>query len=260
MPASARVILLFVCLGMVLLPAPDAAARGRRRAGRKGPPPIAYYLADWHKGATRRQAVERCRLHRIAQRAKKLDDRDPGECASIVVPVRGPYVRRRSLGGYDDPSVYVYKGPDGEWLDATGEAACFPAGTAVATPGGDRAIETMRRDDALYAWDAESGRVVVARVTRVKRRPGKPVGTLVFDDGTTVEATANHPFYSAGVRRWVEAGDLAPGDRVMKLDRGALREAKLVSKTPFARVADVFDLGVSRYHDFFAAGVLVHNY
>ena len=63
-----------------------------------------------------------------------------------------------------------------------------------------------------------------------------------------------------GVRRWVEAGDLAPGARVMKLDRGALREATLVSKTPFARVADVFDLTVSPHHDFFAGGVLVHNY
>lgn len=251
-----------LCLAAALLPANDAAARTRKRA-RRGPPPIAYYLADGRQGATREQAVARCRAARIAERRKHPElggAVDPRRCASVVVAVRGPYVRKKSNGGYDDADVYVYKGPDGIWLDAKGETACFAAGTKVATPEGDRAIETMERGDALYAWDAERARVVVARVERVKRRADKPVGTLAFDDGTSIEATANHPFYSVTARDWIEAGKLVPGDHVMKLDGGRVHEARLVSVTPFERVTDVFDLGVSQHHNFFAAGVLVHNY
>jgi intein/homing endonuclease len=88
----------------------------------------------------------------------------------------------------------------------------------------------------------------------------KPVGTLRFDDGSSVEATANHPFYSVAMAAFVPAGQLGPGDRVLRLDRGMLREARLASVTAFERVTDVYDLSVSPHHDFFAAGVLVHNY
>jgi hypothetical protein len=255
--------LVVLCLAVVLLPASSADARTRRRALRRRQPPIAYYFAEWSKGATRAEAVARCRARRIAERRKHPDmgaDVDPRRCDSLVMAVRGPYVRTGTKGGYDDPAIYVYKGRDGVWLDASGDNACFAAGTKVATPEGDRAIETMQRGDALYAWDPDGGRVVVAHVDHAKRRPDKQVGTLAFDDGTSIEATANHPFYSVSTRGWVEAGQLAPGDRVTKLDGGRLHEARLVSATPFDRVTDVFDLSVSPHHNFFAAGVLVHNY
>jgi hypothetical protein len=250
-------------LGAFLLVAPDASARKpKKHAARPRQPPIAFYLADGVKGATADQAIDKCIGARVAYQRKNpgVHGDGPERCAANVMAVHGPYVRKKGKGGYDDPNVHVYKGKDGVWLDEDGETACFAAGTRVATPEGDRDIEAMRPGDALYTWDPSSGRVAVGRVDRVKRRVDRPVGTLRFDDGTAIEATANHPFYSVAMAAFVEAGKLAPGDRVLRLDRGALREARLVAVTPFERVTDVFDLSVSPHHDFFAAGVLVHNY
>lgn len=100
-----------------------------------------------------------------------------------------------------------------------------------------------------------------ATVQRVKRRTGKKVGTLTLSGGTTVSVTANHPFLSATTRTWVEAGDLSVGDRLLELRVGGkVGEVELVGKTAFDRDSEVYDLSIARLHDYFAAGVLVHNY
>jgi hypothetical protein len=254
--------LLALCFGALVLAAPHQAHAKKKRA-RPPAPPVAFYLAsDGTKAPTPEAAIAGCQARQSKELAQHPELRafaDPKAC-DYVITVRGPYVRTRDRGGYDDRSVFVYKGSNGLWYDATGESPCFAAGTPVATPDGDKPIETIEAGDVVYAYDVAAGRLVPEPVERTKRRSNKRVATLTFSSGASVDVTSNHPFFSAGVGRWVEAGRLATGDRVLELHGDHLEEAVLVRKTAFDRAVEVYDLTIPKHHDYFAAGVLVHNY
>ena len=242
----------------------DAHAKKRaRHAYRASTPKIAFYLASYGtvKASTKTRALAKCRAKQAAEARKHRDaPGDPTFCQRTLVTVRGPYPRSGYDGDEDDKVLFVYKGSDGGWYDKTGESPCFAAGTPIATPSGEKAIESIAVGEAVYSWDAEAKEVVVGAVTRTKRRAGKRVGTLTFEDGRTVDVTGNHPFYVVRTGEWVEAARLEPGTVVLELRNGAVAETRLVAKTEFAREAVVYDLTVTTHHDYFAAGVLVHNY
>ena len=134
-------------------------------------------------------------------------------------------------------------------------APCLAEGTPIATPAGDVPIEALRPGDAVYGYDHERDRTVVVHVQRT-RSSKQAVGRITLEDGTTLEATAAHPI-------WVEAlGDYRPAG---ELDRGhALRlstgTAAIERIGPFERRTTVVDISVDGPHNYFAAGVLVHNY
>jgi hypothetical protein len=250
-----------VLLGGVLLGAPEAA-QARKKPGRRAAktPPIAYYLSAYGKKTpTRAVALASCRAEyqrQFARRARVVPMlSDPKQCQTLMITVRGPHTTAQ--GGEGE---FVYKGSDGEWYDEQGEASCFAAGTPVATPEGTRPIETITAGMTVLAYDTSSQRVVPALVERTKKRLNKPVGVLTFSDGASLTVTANHPFYSVTAGTWVTAGELATGEAVLELDGEQVKEATLVSKTHFDQSVDVHDLTIAEQHDFFAAGVLVHNY
>jgi len=213
------------------------------------------------EGVHQDEGTRECRAKQAAEARKHRDaPGDPTFCQRTLVTVRGPYPRSGYDGNEDDKVLFVYKGSDGGWYDKTGESPCFAAGTPIATPSGEKAIESIAVGEAVYSWDAEAKEVVVGAVTRTKRRAGKRVGTLTFEDGRTVDVTGNHPFYVVRTGEWVEAARLEPGTVVLELRNGAVAETRLVAKAEFAREAVVYDLTVTTHHDYFAAGVLVHNY
>lgn len=260
---------LAVCIGaLVLGSGADAHAKKKRAA--PADKPIAFYLAQGHKGLTKASAIAKCRFETEKRRRALLKQRakypglivteDASACPKGIVTVRGPHQRKPVRSTYDDAEVFVYRGSDGVWYDKTGDTPCFAPGTPVATPDGQRAIEDLRPGDVVLAYDVAARRVVPSTVERTKRRTDKRIGTLAFSDGTSVGVTPNHPFYSATARAWVEAGLLAVGDRVLALRSGAVEEVELVDKTAFDRGSDVYDVTIARLHDYFAGGVLVHNY
>jgi hypothetical protein len=80
---------------------------------------------------------------------------------------------------------------------------------------------------------------------------------LTLSDGTQVEPTALHPFWSADRGTWIRAGKLAKGERIVTL--GGLRFVESIAKK--AGVHRVFNLEVETEHVYYAgAGLaLVHN-
>ncbi len=68
--------------------------------------------------------------------------------------------------------------------------------------------------------------------------------------------TSEHPFFVKSVG-FVEARDLQTGDRLVGSDGGDVRIERI---EPFEDEAAVYDLTVDGPHDYFASGVLVHNY
>ena len=86
---------------------------------------------------------------------------------------------------------------------------CFVAGTPIATPFGDRAIEDIRPGDMIF--NARGVGVVEAARTSVST----DLYQVELSDGRRIQCTGNHPFFANG--EWTEARRLEKGDRLFGL-------------------------------------------
>ena len=124
-------------------------------------------------------------------------------------------------------------------------AHCFPAGTLVATENGQRAIETVREGERVWAMDLKDGQWKLRHVLQTFERVNDQDLLAIKIGDETIQVTPGHPFWvvrgedlesrpwpeHAGERlanaaltgRWVDAGDLRVGD-VLYLKNGELRE------------------------------------
>lgn len=217
--------------------------------------PIAYFLDTecWHRGATPDAVRAAC------ERGEHLGC----SCDSLsIVAVRGPYERRRELGGYDDPERYRFLSDEGHWLDEVGEPPCFVAGTPVLTPEGERAIESLSAGDVVVSYDPSSRRLVSATVHVVRTRHAPSIGRVQTSDGRALRVTPNHPFFIADEETWRVAGNLEVGDVLLALDGS--RRLRMVSievvELDMGESVEVWNLSVEAPHTYFANGLLVHNY
>jgi Flp pilus assembly pilin Flp len=136
---------------------------------------------------------------------------------------------------------------------------CFAAGTPVQTEHGDRAIESVRVGDRIWARDLHTGAVALRPVVNTYRTSHVPVVDLElsFDLGQTEQlfVTRNHLFWVEGAG-WVRADALAAQPLWST-------EAQL-SAHPHELKAEpttVYNLEVSDFHSYFVghSHVLVHN-
>ncbi len=177
--------------------------------------------------------------------------------------MRGPYAHAVTKGdGFDREGGIVYRDESGGWYDKNGEPACFVLGTSIATPTGDQAIESLRAGDLVWSWDVDAQRRVPGVIERTKRRTAARLITFTLPDGGSVTTTPNHPFFAAGARTWVEAGRLAAGDGLLRRDGETTVPTSITTVTEREDTGGetVIDLTVSPHHNYFAAGLLVHNY
>ena len=132
---------------------------------------------------------------------------------------------------------------------------CFPAGTRIATPRGTVSIETLATGDEVFAVDAD-GRTVrtgvkvlfVSRSPVVRIRTGEEV----------LAATEEHPV-SIGRGRFRQAGNLQPGDCILKWRDGRLVERRVHGISHPLGDELVFNLQVEAPNTFIADGIVVHN-
>lgn len=76
---------------------------------------------------------------------------------------------------------------------------CFPAGTLVSTPSGDRVIESLEPGDVVC------GSFGPRRVRRLLAKNSSAMVRLVLSDGSELKCTPNHPFFTEV--GWVCAGN-----------------------------------------------------
>ncbi|HMF39050.1 MAG TPA: Hint domain-containing protein [Polyangia bacterium] len=226
-----------------------------------GQRPVFFIAGDRGSKATdRREAVRLCRAQEAAER-KAQPDVGPGnlECDRVTA-VYGPFSRKRAWDAMDDENQYIFLDDKGTWVDEEGREICFPAGTPIATPDGDRPIETVAAGSRVLSWSIDRGAPVAARVLDVKRRRAHELLELTLADGRTLKVSANHPLFVPARASFVPAGELRAGDQLGVLTDGGL--APVAVKTIATRVADtdVFDLTIESTHAYFAGGVLAHNY
>jgi hypothetical protein len=211
------------------------------------------------QGPNPQETARRCRADERARQAAEPNVDQRADC-DWVRAVYGPFARKRGWDELDDPGRYVFLDDEGKWVDDRGEPICFPAGTPIATPAGDRPIEELTAGSAVLSWSIARGAPVVARVLAVKRRHARELLELTLADGLTLRVSANHPLYLPARADWVAAGELRPGDRLGVLADGRLAPVAIDAIATRTVDTDVFDLTIETTHAYFAGGVLAHNY
>ena len=105
-----------------------------------------------------------------------------------------------------------------DFVSAGDGRVCFPAGTKVATPDGDRSIESLHVGDVVITPSGSQ------RVTAAMSRPYDSTLVYVEAEGRSVIATSDHPFSTND--GWVSAGNLSLShrldslaDKVVDIDR-----------------------------------------
>jgi RHS repeat-associated protein len=139
------------------------------------------------------------------------------------------------------------------------ENECFLAGTAVATPQGPRAIESIVPGDLVLSRDEATGETAARRVVDTTMTLDRDVVALHLSAGGGDErlfVTASHPFHVSGTG-WVAAADLEPGMRV----GGLHEESEVLGVEPYPGRHTVFNLEVETTHNYFAGrlGAWAHN-
>lgn len=219
-------------------------------------PEVAFYLAGPSVGRTTESARAACvKLYRTRSTA------DINVCDEVSAAY-GPFAFGQPID--DNPFVYLTDG--GYFVDKNGNSPCFPAGTMIATPTGDRPIEDLQPGDAVLSWSVEEGRAVVAHVSRTKVRDADLLLAIALADGRTLRVTPNHPLWRPAQQAWALAGEVVVGDRLaVRDDQGGLTSVAVVAVGPdsepsAAGKVQVYDLTVLPTHAYFAGGILAHNY
>lgn len=139
--------------------------------------------------------------------------------------------------------------------------SCFVAGTPITMADGNaRPIESISVGDLVLAYDIATSRSVPARVTETFVHQNS--ADIVLVNGA-IRATANHPFYVGG--DWVRADQLHVGDALLSLDgmttiqTGGFANSPVTALEALPMRATTYNIEVEGQHNYFAAGLLVHN-
>ncbi|GAA1750476.1 hypothetical protein GCM10009747_04780 [Agromyces humatus] len=143
----------------------------------------------------------------------------------------------------------------------------FVPGTAVLLADGSTVpIENVELGDEVLATDPETGQTASKPVTALITGAGEKDLTTISiaaqggDGAGTVVATDGHPFWVPEIGRWVDAGDLLPGDW-LSTSAGTLVQVTAVAHDH--REQAVHNLTVADTHTYYVAAgadaVLVHN-
>lgn|GEM_PF-1349149 len=147
---------------------------------------------------------------------------------------------------------------------------CFAAGTMVATPAGDVAIDQIKVGDIVWSKPEKGGNPFAAAVLATHIRTDQPIYRLklagVGSSGSasdTLLVTPGHPFYVPAKHEFVPVIDLKPGDLLQSLSDGASEDvsSQVVSLELFQPKGKTYNLTVDIGHTFYVGKLKtwVHN-
>lgn len=148
--------------------------------------------------------------------------------------------------------------PEAEFRESYPEPChpgCFPRGTLVETPRARRAIETIEAGDELLAF-LPNGERVIGRVQSVFVTDNR-LWEVITSEGKLL-TTETQPLCLADYRTR-PAGELEPGDTILRWQDGCLRSDAVVSVLSTGRVEKVFNLVLGDSKLFVAGGFLARS-
>ncbi|HEX8081372.1 MAG TPA: DNRLRE domain-containing protein [Jatrophihabitans sp.] len=154
-------------------------------------------------------------------------------------------------------------GGQGSKSTTTAASSCknsFTGDTPVRMADGtSKPIKDVEVGDEVLATDPETGETAAKSVTELIRHSGKhTMIEITLTDGSVIEATDEHPFWSASTKTFVNAEDLNSGDKVLT-HSGKRLSIKAIRVSVAVLMA--FNLQIDQIHTYYAGAtpVLVHN-
>jgi hypothetical protein len=146
----------------------------------------------------------------------------------------------------------VQVSPTGKVLDVYSREVsnCLAQGTKLQGEHGPVRIEEVRPGDRVWGYDLKRGARVLTTVRAVRASEANETLRL----GCGLRVTGDHPLYASG--RWLPARQVTESDSLLSSAGETVPAGKI--ERIGGKVA-VYDVTVDEPHNFFAAGVLVHN-
>ncbi|MFD3780813.1 polymorphic toxin-type HINT domain-containing protein [Streptomyces sp. NPDC058612] len=142
---------------------------------------------------------------------------------------------------------------------------CFPAGTKVLMDDGSRRnIEDVNPGNKVIATDPISGekssKTVTEKIVTDDDRNFNELTIQTRQGDRKLTATHEHPFWSPDNGRWVTAGELLPGARLLVDDKTTV---VVTANRAYKQHARTYNITVAQLHTYYvfagATPVLVHN-
>jgi len=137
---------------------------------------------------------------------------------------------------------------------------CFTGDTLISTAMGPVPIDKLAAGDSVLSYDLASRSFVPGRVASVFSREVRGYLSVHLGDGTTIRVTGEHPFYDAASGSYRAIKTFHPGESVSRVTPHGLAPLQILSIERIDESVRVYNLHVDEDdHNYFAAGVLVHN-
>ena len=133
---------------------------------------------------------------------------------------------------------------------------CFPAGTKVHTQWGLADIEKLEVGVPVLTYNEVSNRLEYKKVKKVMRRMTRRMCALELSNGSTIEVTPEHRFFSNG--EWTPIEELNVNDTLQLKDNSIV---VIENKIIFPTFVEVYNLEIEDNENYYVTeeGVLVHN-
>ena len=133
---------------------------------------------------------------------------------------------------------------------------CFPAGTKVHTQWGLADIEKLEVGVPVLTYNEETGEQEYKKVKKVMRRMTRRMCAMELSNGTTLEVTPEHRFFSNG--EWTPIEELNVNDTLQLKDNSIV---VIDNKIIFPTFVEVYNLEIEDNENYYVTeeGVLVHN-
>jgi hypothetical protein len=134
---------------------------------------------------------------------------------------------------------------------------CFPTGTLVKTPEGDKAIENLAPGEFVFAYDFDANCVVERPITAVHKNWTQFIVVIETEQGK-LSSTRSHPYWVESESKWLRAVDIQKGMMLRLINSDLLT---VHSVETYAAEEDTYNFEVEQLHNYFVnlSGVLVHN-
>lgn len=134
---------------------------------------------------------------------------------------------------------------------------CFPPGTIVKTPVGDRPIESLKVGEYVLSYNFVTDEVVTCQIKNVLKNWTLHLVNLGLK-GETILATRLHPFWVEKKEKWIAACELVLDMELRTIDNQSMPIKSLRTDFTFS---ETYNLSITDLNNYFVGelGILVHN-
>lgn len=131
--------------------------------------------------------------------------------------------------------------------------SCFLAGTKISTDEGFKKIENIKKDNVVLSFNFSKFKLTPSKVKEVMVAKEKEY--LIINNN--IKVTPFHRFWTEK-KKWIKAKDLKLGDKLFSIEKKWIIINSIKNINEEVTVYNLHLYGIHK--NFFAEGVLVHNY